>query len=376
MWGGEQPPAGTVTAVDLQGVRVMLGDGSSVLLGWEQVREVRGARRPQFEAIRDDARAVWRAHTRLRRGDLVNAEPLLEGLMDRYAGRAGPTSSLVARGLLRCRLARGARAAAVEAWLATLEAERWSPADGRAPDADGLIDAATGLAPAIPPVWLDDEQSGWLSVQGAGAAIDDDDTPRDRTWALGELYRISAAFETGGEGREDLSNRLAKVYELVGADLSRDPGLALVSEVVMARVGDPEQRASARRALEARLAQRPEPWREAWVRVAIGRSLILEADEEDRRRGVVQLMHLPARLGSVSPTLASIALAQGAVTLRELGDTRGASTLRSVLLEQYPASEGARWRVIQDWAAPSDRLGVRDAAPAERSVISGRESSS
>lgn len=354
MWGAQSPPPGTVTSLDMQGVQVMLGDGTSVLLGWDVVRDVKGPRGEQFDALRDDARAVWRAGVRLGRGDLINAEPLLEDLFGRYGAHAGSTSSFVARGLLRCRLERGARAPAVDAWLGALRAERWTPEREGSLAEDEFIDPGTGLAPRIAPVWLPDEHSEWLARQGGRSSPEADASQsvvRDRLRAFETLFRVSAAFEAGGGDRERAMGMLSSVYEQLDVEALREPGLALVHEMVLSRVGDAEQRVSARSALASRLGRRPAPWREAWIRVAIGRSLILEEDAEQRRRGVLQLLHLPARLDAASPTLSSIALAHAAVTLRELGDSRGASTLRRELLDRYPGSEGARWRPIVDWGA-------------------------
>ncbi len=353
MWGDEAPPPGTVTSVDMQGVSVMMGDGTSVLLDWTRVRDVRGARGEQFEPLRDDARAVWRAGVRLRRGDLVNAEPLLEALFARYGSHAGATSSFVAGGLLRCRLAAGARAPAIAPWLGVLRGEGWSPGEALGDASDLSIDGETGLSPALAPVWLDDEQSAWLARVGASPAPIEGARPgaqRMRLAALSALYHVSARFEQEPGDREAIERELDALFAQIEPETLREPGIALVQEIVLARVGNDEQRAAARTALGARLRRRPPPWTESWIRVALGRSMILESDAEVRRRGVIQLLHIPSRFEQETPELASIALANAAVTMRSLGDQASAGALRRELLDRFPGSEGARWHAITEWA--------------------------
>jgi len=352
MWGADAPPQGTVTALDMQGVSVMMGDGSSVTLDWTRVRDVLGARSEQFEQIRDDARAVWRAGVRLDRGDLINAEPLFEDLFERYGAQAGVTSSFVARGLLRCRLSSGARAPAIAPWLGALRAEGWSPGSSRSNEPGSMLDTETGLVPTLAPIWLGDEQTAWLARQGVRPSPEKNARPgaeRMRLSALSTLYTVSALYETDPADRSAVSGELAAMYERADPETLGEPGVALVLEIVLSRVGQAEERASARTALTTRLRRRPPAWTEAWIRCAIGRSLVLESDAEVRRRGVIQLLHVPARFEAMAPGLASIALAEAAETMRSLGDDESGGALRRELLERFPDSEGARWGPIVDW---------------------------
>eukprot|EP00913_Durusdinium_trenchii_P006276 g5888.t1 len=335
-----------------EGVSVMMGNGTSVLLDWTRVRDVAGSRADQFEEFRGDARAIWRASVRLERDDLVNAEPLLEDLFARYGPHSGASSSLVASGLLRCRIAAGARAPAVEPWLGTLRADRWAPGvqGGGAPST--AIDAATGLAPSIAPIWLDDDQSAWLVrhdptrvvARGAGPGPE-----RMRLAALGTLYRVSAMYEQDPGDRDAVEHELRALFDQTDPETLQEAGVGLVREIVLSRVGNEEQRASARTALVERLARRPEAWTESWIRVAIGRSMILESDAEVRRRGVVQLLHAPARFATQTPELAAIALAQAAVTMR-LADT-------TALVLAQTAPEGAS-KTLLEYIAAGREIGL------------------
>ncbi|HMN39196.1 MAG TPA: hypothetical protein PKE29_00005, partial [Phycisphaerales bacterium] len=200
-------------------------------------------------------------------------------------------------------------------------------------DAARVIDGDTGLVPSLPPVFLRDgeldagamsEEWGSLVSGSAGKA------------ELGALYRAAIRFEAG-----------VPVESLSGPPLSR--GARFVWEIVRARVGDGAERRDARGALLGRLEGKDlEPWTECWCRVGVGRSLLREADAESRRRGVVELLHAPARFARVSPTVASIALAEAAVAMHELGDEPGAVALRAELLGRFPRTPASAWSRLRE----------------------------
>ena len=87
---------------------------------------------------------------------------------------------------------------------------------------------------------------------------------------------------------------------------------------------------------------------ECWCRAGIGRSLVRDNDPELRRQGVIQLLHIPARFVRVSPLLASLALAESAVTLHELGDDAGAEAVKGELIDRFPRSAAAGWPRLRE----------------------------
>jgi len=355
LWNGAEPPAGAVAEVGEQGVRIVGSDGASVTLDWSVVREVAGRQAAPFEALRETAERVWRAQSRLARGDHVNAEPLFEALFERYHASSGPTSSVVARGLLACRLRSGAGARAIAPWIGVLRAEGFSPegAGGRTP-AD-LVDPQTGLAPDLPPIWLATDEAAWLGRTGVRPDPAETVEPgmlRSRLRALEGLYTLAARFEARPGEADAVRRDLDELVSGLDPRTLREPGVQLVFEIVVSRVGAPEARASARASLQSRVGADAAPgWREAWIRVAIGRSLLAEDDAETRRRGIVQLLHVPARLADAPPSLAAIALAEAAVGCKRLGDTDAAEVLRRELLDRYPALPQTDWVPIRDWGA-------------------------
>ena len=138
-----------VARVSVAGVEI--GGARPRVLGWDVVRSVEGEHAQQAARMQPLSDALWRARARAERGDLTLAEPLFEQAFAQCYGVNGPTTLVASEGLLRCRLARGSHASALEPWLEALRLRRagFVPAE-RAGEAD--IDDATGLAPALPPV--------------------------------------------------------------------------------------------------------------------------------------------------------------------------------------------------------------------------------
>jgi hypothetical protein len=140
------------------------------------------------------------------------------------------------------------------------------------------------------------------------------------------LYRAAWLFEVGQRVQVPESG-------------SEDAGVKLVREMVLSRVGDAEQRKAARELLMRRAESADvEPWQEAWCRAAVGRSLMSESDGQQRREGVLQALHVPARLARHAPELAALAL-------NELGDSGGAGALKDELARLSPG------HALLDWPA-------------------------
>ena len=322
-----------IAALDLDGVTPADAvQGGPISLG--RIRAVAGDLAPAFETVRATAELVWRAESRLARGDVVAAEPLFEQLAEQYRGRAGVTASSVARGLLACRLARGAHTDAVTAWL------RWLAAGGQAaPTLNAVEPRLSGaLVGDLPPIWLD--------------------LPAVRAWVTSERPgdEVLAAFEKGraAVSRLPLHQQLHAVYWLAAAsetgqtrgvpELRPDNAPDLVAaKVFMAQTSNASVRALAREQLLEMMNTTAEtPWVEAWVRVAVGRSLLREADPLEQKRGILQLLRLAARPVQANPRadqyLTAVALAEAAMALARTGDDRAARVLAVELEQRFPRS--------------------------------------
>lgn len=355
--GVAEPVAGVVTSVGPEGVTLAAAAqtplGSGVLIGWDVVRAVEGPEGggEQWETVGTE---VWRARARLERGDWAAAEPLLERLSKAYRGTAGPTAAVVHEGLLRCRLRRGAQGAAVWAWLDWTWAVDRSPVPasewiGGKTSLPPVLDGATGLVPGLPPIWVGGASMSavasseeWTRLIEGARRAGGSDVVAD----LAALYRHAAAFEAGQSGP-------------VPAVRAGHDGVALVAQIVTARTGDAAARAEARALLSRRIvgaagspgrsgAQAPatEPWIEAWCRAGLGRSLVLEQDVALRRKGVRELLHVPARFADEHPYLAGVCLAEAAVAMSEMGETDAAAALAGELRRRFAAHPALGWEKL------------------------------
>ena len=340
---GQTPPPGRIISVSTEGVAVEDDAGVRTLVGWDRVRSISGEFEEQWAAFQHIADRAWRARVRLERGDIAAAEPLLEELARDYVGRAGPTAEMVWAGLLRARLQRGAQLAAVQPWLQLLATDVNLDATT---DESGqpIVDARTGLAPALPPLWVD-----WPAVQAFAANDLDAADPAIPRGRLAHLYRAAARIEAGWADDQILADR--RPGPATG-DASFAKGIELVELIVLARAGDSDERALARDRLAQRLTPDTPRWEQAWVRCAIGRSLTHEADPDLTRRGVVQLLYLPATLADAHPYLAGLALGEAVVTMDELDDRSAADRLHLQLIERYANHPVMDWQRIRERTPP------------------------
>lgn len=335
--GGAPTPAATVLRVDLDGVAVVWPDRSppQEVLSLDRVRRVEGRHADEWASIADVATTAWRAMSRLERGDAVAAEPMLENLFAQYRGRSGPTAARIAEGLLRCRLKRHAYAAAVEPWLV------WSaladPDESLPLPFNSLGSRELRLLASLPPIW--GEGGGAQAVTSAAASVQTLPSASPSLKQAAEMYAVAARFESD------------KAPVLLPPPASADPALAFLREIVGSRVGDAPTRREARTLLTRRLRPDAPGWIAAWCRTALGRSLLMEPGDEERRRGIVELTAVHALHGSDQPYLAGLALAEAANACETLADLSGAATLRRELVDTYPGHPSITPHVLRNAAS-------------------------
>ncbi|MEM1185570.1 MAG: hypothetical protein AAGI53_11310 [Planctomycetota bacterium] len=343
LWSG-QPLEGDIAGMSHGGLLVER-DGLQSVVGWDAVRSVDGDLASPAQPFVAAGRLAWRARTRLERGDAFAAEPLLEPLMAEFAGHRGPTPALIAEGVLRCRLRRGALTSAIPAWLMLLDADR--RADRSAPlipSLNPVVDPQTGLVPALPPLWIDDAGVTAFAAQRVSLPSGD-----ERAGVLAELYIASARLSTGLA----IEDSLLTDAERRSAD---DPGLRLAWAVVASQLPAGRARDRALTELEQVIANSGVPdqepaWTEAWARAALGSTLVRAIDPDTRRLGVIHLLHVPARFGAEASYLAGLCLARAAETVRDLGDARGADALEAELASEY-SGHPALGRVVRPTPSP------------------------
>jgi hypothetical protein len=209
------------------------------------------------------------------------------------------------------------------------------------------IDQSTGLAPSLPPIWV-----GLPSVQSLARTPWTLGQADNRAAALGAYYEQAARFEAG------------LPVQIPTMNVEHDDAVALVREMVMARIGDDTQRPAARQLLTTRLRKRLAPWTEVWIRAALGRSMLLESARETQLLGIAELVQLPARFERINPYLTGVALAESAVASAKLGDLAGASRLRDELSDRFPGHPALEWEPLRGWNnVPSPQTPRTDQPP-------------
>ena len=326
--GAESTLVGTVSVIDDAGVTINATVGTGIVtdhfVPWDRVRTVVTERAwPGLAARLEVAEDLWRARSRLQRGDHALAEPLFERLFERHRGQTHATAHLVAEGLVRCRIARGAHELAMIPALEVIRLERAGMKTERYPRPPA-VDDAYQLCPALAPAWVTGRAVGRLERDLKAFDAGGDPVVRD----LVALYAWAAA----GQATPDGSDGTAAAEALADA---AHPGVRLLARIVTCGDPDPRRRASARARLEQDLPSLP-PWAEGWARFALGSSLAREPDIRSRRRGIVSLLHLPARLRGPLPYLTALALARASVPSRSQGDDAAAAVLRDELDRSFP----------------------------------------
>ncbi|MGH7132294.1 MAG: hypothetical protein ACREJO_10155 [Phycisphaerales bacterium] len=353
---------GELVDVSSGGLRVRLPGPRTVWYSWDLVR---ADGEPAFKPYTELSESALRAKLRAERGDLAMAERELghtvELLGDPWP-TPGPTGALCAEGLVRCRLARGWRIGATWSWLAWIatrsETASWVGGGMRG---DQAVDIATGLCPQLPPIY-----SARMDGDAIRASTDSPEWAKLRgspglTGELAEYYAAAMAFEASKSASEGAA---------LAGKTPTTQGAQLVWEIVMSRVGDPDTRKAARDKLARRVdsidglastvragpespdavlpAMSDTPrealntrWVEAWAHAAIGRSLLMEAELGQRRMGVLELLHIPARFGDIMPGLAALCLAEAAGELETMGDAGAAARLRADLDSRFLNTSGA-----------------------------------
>ncbi|CAG1009492.1 hypothetical protein PHYC_03709 [Phycisphaerales bacterium] len=352
--GGDPVLVGGIEKADIDGLVFNAGSARRVV-PWNRVAAVSGEGAVDA-ALLDIAGRAWRGCSRVERGDYAGAEPILEGIINSYAGRVGPTGADVSWALLKCRLSRGAYVQAVPVMLAYagsisegrgdwLEsaASRREPSQDEIPDGQ-LWDDSLGLCPMLPPMWLD------LPATQALARRDWTRSP-GRADYLSAVYAASVRFESGLEAT--LPERP-----------TIDEGGSLVFDVVAARVGDGDTRKRARAALADRLRKSPAEWIEVWCRAGLGRSLIREQDAESQLLGVAELLRVPALHERYNPYVSGLCLAEAAVALHRLGEREAGVSLRTELGERFPGHPAQAWDALERVESRT-RVRPQSAAPPE-----------
>jgi hypothetical protein len=374
--GQQRPMDGDVTQVDAKGVEVTATnpEGNKVirLVGWDRIRKVNGAMASDAGKFAELADGLWRARARLERHDLRAAELLFDSLYAKHAGLVGPGGAVLAEGVMRTRLLRGATATAIWPWLDWLqvryasgkrEMDSWVGGRIALPE---LLDPVRGLSPRLPPIFSQQVDAAGLRLLAEGGASSTwsrYDQADDAVREIASIYLAAASFE----------NDPAKAITLPSIKTTEDH-VVMLADIVRARIGTDQERKDARARLTRRVATLgispddldgesagnvPSAGRyiESWCRVAIGRSLVREATPAEVRQGLIEMLHAPARFGDVTPELANLALLDAAAVLHGLGDEKAAAVLRDESRQRFGPG------VVDDWRIKDEPNGLGTPGP-------------
>lgn len=324
---GDLPPAeGEIVRLDDAGVAVRIpGTGAGAkerVISWHEVREVTGAtHRDAWLRYQPVAEDLWRAVSRLQRGDTMLALPLFERLFERYRGQTNEPALLAAEGLLRCQLAQAANELAVIPWLEVVRLRDAGVTSDALTSLSSVIDEATSLCPQLPPAWVSAARTTRLERDLAAYDAQGD----ERVAALASLYRAFASISIGNQ-------------PVVNEVKSDEPGVTMLSHMLGVRTA--KLNAVTGRDAMRRTHDWP-AWAQAWLHVQIGESLLREKDRPSQDLGLVHLAHLPAAFARTQPYLAGLALRTMAEALDARGEANRAASLRRLVSDRYPGHPAA-----------------------------------
>jgi hypothetical protein len=323
--GAEPAIVGRITVVDDSGVSVRSAQGATHFVPWDRVRRIVTDRPPAgLERWRDTAETLWRARSRVERNDTALAEPLLERLFEQYRGRTHETALVVAEGLLRCRLVRGANAAALIPALEVGRLHRAGVETASYAMLRPVIDEETSLCPELAPAWLSSRALDRL--QRDLEEYDAKDDPIIAALASGYLRALRRQLGVGGAAGSEEPGEAAP---------PEHPGVQLLTWCAACGADDAQRRRAARDRLRLEMPTMP-TWGEAWARFALGTSLLREDGIGRRQRGLLDLVHLPARFGRSHPYLAGLSLAWCGEASSAWGDASAAAAFEAELSRRFP----------------------------------------
>jgi hypothetical protein len=316
-WGGA-PVRGTVSRADACGIVIALEGGkATTTLAWTEVRAIAPAD-PAWSSWIEAGDAARRGEQRLARGDAALAAEAFERATTLLAGARGACVQSAwlqwSRSLQAC--GRGTAAS-----LAQLRAIELAAEDALAPWPADLCPAYSDPKEA---------REAWAAFDGAPTAA-----PRTAAWCA--LLREVAARQAGvaakalpktprGAAKDDVMRRERLVLE----------------QWIDALADASSTRQRARESLADMLTRTETPARH-WCRTAIGQSLMVDAraakpgSAEARRLALdaaEQFLTVVACDDAAIPMLSATCAALGAQALDAAGDARGATTVRTRLLQE------------------------------------------
>lgn len=341
--GGNQPINGVNIDLLPDGVLVEREGGAKQLVPWDMVREIdditNAADRTYWSRVSPMSEDLWRARTRLQRGDGRLAGPLFEKYFDQVRDEAADSelALIVSEGLLRSRLASGELEKALPCAMETIRLRRAGITTDRYLGLPTIVDETLWVVPTLPPMASDRSARNALAMSLSPWSASDDQH-------VASLSRAYAAIAT--------SRPIPSPDDATG--------IALVKASLSALSPDPQARLDARAALAAAAAEEGAPaFIDAWRSWFVAHSMLLE-EEVDLDLVLLELLRIPAIHAFSDPALASRAVSAAASALDRAGRVREADLLRRELrisqVQVRPALE-QEMNTIPDESKETDSTG-------------------
>jgi len=338
--GNAEPITGIGAVAALRGLEVQQpGTKGSVIIPWDLVRSVDGATIVGLEGELAVGQDLWRGRIRVERGDEALAEPLLAKYWERYRLQDGPTTAVVAEGLLRCALARQDLRAAVEPWFVCLRiGSNGEPS--RFPEMPGVLDDTTGLLPELSP-FLPESRRAELTEALASVAKP----------GTGDAATAGIAAECAARLARMLSATEPNAAFATATDPGRDAApsvraLGLIEAILTA----PDRRSADRAVAEfERALPDPPGYLGAWKLAAAGtqaarlaRAAVGDGRGRALEEAAVALLAVPASGLDKTGLVDAYALEEAVTLLKDAGDMVSSVQVRAVLDERLRDAAGGK----------------------------------
>ncbi len=298
------------------GLELVTSSGENLRFALDQVARIEDLTDPilidQWTQLQEPARDVWRARTRLQRGDPELARALFQRHFSPRTGDEGDHefALIIAEGLLRCLLDSGETEAILPAALETIRLRRAGLTTDRYRDLPVMIDERSWLIPHLPPIATNDLSMNRLSEELRHWRIDSDPFVS----RLAELYASMDRRSVRPSGSSEF-------------------GVILMEAILGSRSLDAGLRRDALKTLEELSSLDDAPgFIEAW-QIWFGATSELASGEVEIDRILLDLLELPAVHQGSYPVLARRAIELSARVLAGEGRQEESATLRRILQE-------------------------------------------
>lgn len=319
---------GNVLASDDSSLRLQSDDESLMQIPWDQVRRIEfgseSLLQEQLAARLERAEKIWRARSRLQRGDYTLAEPLFAALFMASPDRTSETDLIIAEGLLRCRLERGSMEESILPSLEVARLARLGVRTDRYEDLLPVSDLDQPLCHYLPPVWVNKSKLTRLARE-----LREWDAGGDQQ--LAEVAKQYVFLVEHPSGFLEIDPRVGFESSI---PLEKGDGSELLRLAILSRDSSPDERRRSRILLRSKLNRGP-VWQDAWLHFMLGISLLHEEGDGLRRQGLVELAWLPAKYANEQPYLSGVAMAMMADELARQGNLDSARLLLGELRAQF-----------------------------------------